>query len=55
MISLQGNIEQLGSFFFGLQPTRVYPAWLAVLPPVVISLLAVWLLSWRIKKAEASS
>ncbi|MEI6613980.1 MAG: ABC transporter permease subunit [Chrysiogenales bacterium] len=55
LISLQGNIEQLGSFLFGLQPTHVYPAWLAVLPPVVISLLAVWLLSWRIKKAEAGS
>ena len=55
LISLQGNIEQLGSFIFGLQPVRTYPAWLAVLPPVAISLLAVGLLSWRIKKAEAGS
>lgn len=55
LLSLQGNIEQLGSFFFRLKPTHAYPAWLAVLPPVAISLLAVWLLSWRIKKAEAGS
>jgi hypothetical protein len=55
LISLNGNIEQLGSFFFGLQPARAYPAWLAVLPPVAISFLAVWLLGWRIKKAETGS
>jgi ABC-2 type transport system permease protein len=55
LISLQSNIGQMGSFFFGLQPRFSYPAWLALLPPVVISLLAVWLLGWRIKKAEAGS
>jgi ABC-type transport system involved in multi-copper enzyme maturation permease subunit len=55
LISLQDNIEQMGSFLFRLQPARAYPAWLAVIPPVAISLLAVWLLSWRIKKAEAGS
>jgi ABC-2 type transport system permease protein len=55
LISLQSNIEQMGSFIFGLQPKFSYPAWLALLPPLVVSLLAVWLLSWRIKKAEAGS
>ncbi len=55
LISLQSNIEQMGSFLFGLTPKFAYPAWLALLPPVVVSLLAVWLLSWRIKKAEAGS
>ncbi|MBN2399134.1 MAG: ABC transporter permease subunit [Candidatus Aminicenantes bacterium] len=55
MISLQNNIEQMGSFLFGLQPKFSYPAWLSLLPPVAVSLLAVWLLSWRIKKAESRS
>ena len=55
MISLPGNIQQLASFIFRLKPAYAYPAWLATLPPVAISLLAVWLLSWRIKKAEAGS
>jgi ABC-type transport system involved in multi-copper enzyme maturation permease subunit len=55
LISLPGNIEQLGSFVFGVKPVHAYPAWLALLPPVAISVLAVWLLSWRIKKAEARS
>lgn len=55
MISLQSNIEQMGSFFFGLQPKFSYPAWLSILPPLAVSLLAVWLLVWRIKKAEAGS
>jgi ABC-2 type transport system permease protein len=55
LISLQSNIEQMGSFIFGLQPKFSYPAWLALLPPLAVSLLAVWLLSWRIRKAEAGS
>jgi ABC-2 type transport system permease protein len=55
LLSLPGNIQQLASFIFRLQPAYAYPAWLATLPPVAISLLAVWLLNWRIKKAEASS
>ena len=55
LISLPGNIDQLGCFFFRLKPVRAYPAWLALLPPLVISLLSVWLLSRRIKKAEMSS
>jgi ABC-2 type transport system permease protein len=55
LISLQSNIEQMGSFFFGLQPKFSYPAWLSILPPLAVSLLAVWLLVWRIKKAEAGS
>jgi ABC-2 type transport system permease protein len=55
LISLHGNIDQLGCFIFGINPVHDYPAWLALLPPLAISLLAVWLLSWRIKKAEAGS
>jgi len=55
IISLQSNLEQLASFLFGLQPKYGYPGWLALLPPVAVSLLAFWLLSWRIKKAEARS
>ncbi|MCX6553688.1 MAG: ABC transporter permease subunit [Candidatus Aminicenantes bacterium] len=55
LISLQSNIEQLASFLFGLQPKYDYPSWLALLPPIAVSLLALWLLSWRIKKAEARS
>jgi ABC-type transport system involved in multi-copper enzyme maturation permease subunit len=55
LISLPGNIDQLGCFLFRLQPVRAYPAWLAMMPPVVISLLSVWLLSRRIKKAESGS
>jgi ABC-2 type transport system permease protein len=55
IISLQGNIEQMASFLFGLQPRYSYPGWLALLPPVAVSLLGFWLLHWRIKKAEARS
>jgi hypothetical protein len=55
LFSLQSNIEQMGSFLFGLQPKFSYPAWLSILPPLAVSLLAVWLLVWRIKKAEAGS
>jgi len=55
IISLQSNIEQMASFLFGLQPKYDYPGWLALLPPVVVSLLAFGLLSWRIKKAETRS
>jgi ABC-2 type transport system permease protein len=55
LLSLPGNIEQMGCFLFRLQPKYAYPAWLSVLPPVATSLLAVLLLSWRIKKAEAGS
>jgi ABC-type transport system involved in multi-copper enzyme maturation permease subunit len=55
LISLQSNFEQLGSFFFRLAPKYSYPAWLAVLPPATVTLLAAWLLVWRVKKAEAGS
>jgi ABC-2 type transport system permease protein len=55
LLALQNNAEQMGSFLFRLQPKFSYPAWLSLLPPVVLSLLAFWLLSWRIKKAEAGS
>jgi len=55
MVSLQRNIDQLASFLFRLTPRFAYPAWLAILPPVAVSLLAIGLLSWRIKKAEARS
>ncbi|HSQ35721.1 MAG TPA: ABC transporter permease subunit, partial [Candidatus Binatia bacterium] len=48
IISLQSNIEQLASFLFGVQPQYSYPGWMAILPPVVVSLLAAGLLSWRI-------
>jgi ABC-type transport system involved in multi-copper enzyme maturation permease subunit len=55
LISLQTNLEQMGSFIFGLQPKYAYPAWLSILPPLGVSLLAVWLLVWRVKKAESGS
>jgi ABC-type transport system involved in multi-copper enzyme maturation permease subunit len=52
LISLQHNLEQLAHFMFRLAPKYAYPAWLALLPPAAVSLLAVGLLGWRIKKAE---
>jgi ABC-type transport system involved in multi-copper enzyme maturation permease subunit len=55
LVSLQGNIQQLASFLFGVQPAYHFPAWLSALLPVVISGLALWLLAWRIKKAEAGA
>jgi len=55
MISLQHNLEQMASFLFRLTPKYAYPSWLALLPPVTVSLLAVGLLGWRIKKAEGRS
>ena len=55
LVSLPGNIQQLGCFVFGVKPAYQFPAWLSALLLTAISLLAVWLLSWRIKKAEASS
>ncbi len=53
LVSLQGNIQQLGSFLFGVKPAYAYPAWLSLLLPLVISVLAVWFLTRRIRKAEA--
>jgi ABC-type transport system involved in multi-copper enzyme maturation permease subunit len=55
LLSLPGNIQQLGSFLFGVKPVYGYPAWLSLLLPIVFSALAIWLLAWRIRKAEASS
>lgn len=55
LVSLSGNIQQLGSFLFGIKPAYAYPAWLSALLPLVISALAVWLLVWRIRKAEAGA
>jgi ABC-2 type transport system permease protein len=52
LLSLPGNIRQLGSFLFGVKPAYQYPAWLSALLPVALSVLAVWFLVWRIKKAE---
>jgi ABC-type transport system involved in multi-copper enzyme maturation permease subunit len=55
LVSLPGNIEQLGSFLFGVKPTHGFPAWLSALLLVAISALAGFWLSWRIKKAEAGA
>jgi hypothetical protein len=55
LVSLPGNIRQLGSFLFGVTPVYAYPPWLSALLPLVISALAVGLLAWRIRKAEASA
>jgi hypothetical protein len=55
LVSLPGNIQQLGSFLFGVTPVYAYPPWLSALLPLVISALAVGLLAWRIRKAEASA
>jgi len=55
LVSLQGNIQQLGSFLFGVKPAYAYPAWLSLLLPLVISVLAVWFLTRRIRKAEAGA
>jgi len=52
LFSLSANVEQLGSFLFGVKPAHGYPAWLSLLLPLAISLLSVWLLAWRIRKAE---
>ncbi len=55
LVSLPGNIQQLGCFMFGVRPVYHFPAWLSLLLPLVISGLAFWLLSWRIRKAEESA
>ena len=55
LVSLPGNIQQLGSFLFGVKPAYGLPAWLSLLLPVVITALSIWLLTWRIKKAEAGA
>ncbi|MBN2345617.1 MAG: hypothetical protein JXO51_04440, partial [Candidatus Aminicenantes bacterium] len=55
LVSLPGNIRQLGSFLFGLRPAYGFPAWLSALLPLLITLLAVGLLSWRIRRAEAGA
>ena len=55
LASLHGNISQLACFLFGVRPAYAFPAWLSLLLPLVIMGLSFWLLSWRIKKAEASS
>ena len=53
LVSLPGNIQQLGSFIFGTKPAFNYPPWLSALLLAAISALAVGWLFWRIKKAEA--
>ncbi len=55
LVSLPGNIRQLGSFLFGVKPAYGFPAWLSLLLPLLITALAFWLLAWRIKKAEAGA
>jgi ABC-2 type transport system permease protein len=52
LFSLPANVEQLGSFLFGVRPSYDFPAWLSLLLPLAISLLSIWLLGWRIRKAE---
>ncbi|HUU04600.1 MAG TPA: ABC transporter permease subunit [Patescibacteria group bacterium] len=55
LVSLPGNIQQLGCFVFGTNPAYHFPAWLSALLLTAISALAVFWLSWRIKKAEAQT
>jgi ABC-2 type transport system permease protein len=55
LASLQGNIEQLASYLFGVKPAYHFPGWLSLLLPLAITALSFWLLAWRIRKAEASS
>ena len=55
LVSLPGNIQQLGSLLFGVKRVYNFPAWLSLLLPLLITALAFWLLAWRIKKAEAGS
>jgi ABC-2 type transport system permease protein len=55
LVSLPGNIQQLGCFVFGIKPTYNFPAWLSLLLLTAISALAVCWLSWRIRKAEAGA
>lgn len=52
LLSVPGNIRQLGSLMFGVKAAYRYPAWLSLLLPLTISALALWLLLWRIRKAE---
>lgn len=52
LVSLPGNIQQLGSFIFGTKPAFNFPAWISALLLTAISALAICWLSWRIKKAE---
>jgi ABC-2 type transport system permease protein len=55
LVSLPGNIQQLGAFLFGLKPAYNFPAWLSLLLPLALCALSLWLLAWRIRKAEASA
>jgi hypothetical protein len=55
LVSLPGNIRQLGSFLFGVKPVYGFPAWLSLLLPLAITALAFSLLAWRIRKAEAGA
>ncbi len=52
LVSLPGNVQQLGSFLFGGKTAYAYPAWLSLLLPIVISALFCWLLFLRVRKAE---
>ena len=52
LLSLHGNVEQLGCFLFGLRPKYGFPAWLSLLLPLALTGLFFWLLAWRIRKAE---
>jgi hypothetical protein len=52
LLSLPANIQQLGSFLFGVKPVFGFPPWLSLLLPLAVSALAFWLLTWRIHKAE---
>ena len=55
LVSLPGNVQQLGSFLFGLPPQYRFPAWLSLLLPLAITALSLWLLAWRVRRAEAGA
>ncbi len=55
LVSLPGNIRQLGAFLFGVPPAYGFPAWLSLLLPLALTALSLWLLTWRIKKAETGA
>jgi hypothetical protein len=52
LVSLPGNIQQLGSFLFATKPAFNYPSWISAMLLAAISVLAIFWLSWRIRKAE---
>jgi ABC-type transport system involved in multi-copper enzyme maturation permease subunit len=53
MISLKYNIEQMGTFFFNVDPKYSYPAWLSAAVIIVTCAAAYYVLYKRIGKSEA--